>query len=824
MKKTGLTFLSVLTAGLLLSGCGSSGEGQNATNSIEQTGTTQKQSLAISSKQASALAISAQTLDDVKSRYNTNDTNEALKKLKLDIATSKVQDLQSLLLENKKANFVKKRLDELLASGEITEDEYNEFLQDVDLEKAFDAIMKNIVASSNVKKGPVLDFLKDGVSDVKDTIGSVTDKVTDKAKDTVVDLANTDLGNKATGAVFNVVLEDEGVTVFMLDQARNSETMTQIMIDALGNNWDLTKKMCPMLQENKEFGEKFAALAEEREIMAKFFFENIDANLYNCLGDAMLLSNDDEVHDESVKHSTTEYMGILMDRYSDFFVAPGSDSSNTSGYGRKDKFVSLMFDTGAPVTYDETTKSYLNHGDGNELANEKFFYALFKTPTSTDKFVSAMQKVDETTRKMLMDEIFLGRYGQNVDTLQGGFNIIAIGSGMYEGIYGSANTKAYGLASYLGAFWGFAGLIPSDRYVEYGKAFVNAGFQYAQMHGIDVWGTVGVKAQEIWNNYMSDSNTSAAQAPALYKTAGRGVLDSAWQNDFLTLLSSAWDNVSLTNISLDSVLDFDTDTIAQDLGSEYTKFIDTVIDGRDANGTKLYPTQITTDLDGTEVTDTVYGLHGLVELAIQEDIANVYYDGNITAAQADFTLPPFADITWDFVYNKASEGIVNYWDNKVNAQWLADLSDSELVKEYFYNEAYALYVPKWLLAFDWLKLPNNYNNTSFAQTDFNFQGGYVDLYIVSKNANLTDDADLATALGELKNNVTFEKVDMGDDSIIAVDENGKNLDGLYVYKLRLVSPEDVAAAIDYLSTLGSDALDAVGIDTSHATNDTSANQ
>ncbi len=821
MRKTGLTFLSVLTASLLLGGCGGGSDTQNV-RSANGTENGQHNSLAISQKQASALAVSAQALEDVKKRYNTKDANEALTKLKLDIAASKVDNLKSLLLENKKAEFVKKRLDELLLDNEITQDEYDQFLQEVDLEKMFDTIMKDITTGSIVKKGPVFDFLKGGVSGVTDTVQNVTGKVTDKAKDAVVDLANTDLGNKATGAVFNVVLEDDGVTVFMLDQARNSETMTQIMIDALGNNWDLTKKMCPMLQENKEFGEKFAALAEKRPILAKFFFENIDGDLYNCLGDAMLLSNDDEnygSYDNPVKHSTTQYMGILMDRYSDFFVAPGSDGSNTSGYGRKDKFVSLMFDTGAPVSYDETTKSYLNHGDGNELANEKFFYALFKTPGSTDKFVSAMQKVDENTRKMLMDEIFLGQYGQNVDTLQGGFNIIAIGSGMYEGIYGSANSRAYGLASYLGAFWGFAKLIPSDRYMEYGKAFVNAGFQYAQLHGVDVWGTVGVKAQEIWNDYMSDGNTSAAQAPTLYKTAGRGVLDSAWQNDFQTLLSSAWDNVSLTNISLDSVLDFDTDTIAQDLGNEYTKFIDTVIDGRDANGEKLYPTQIITDLEGTQVTDTVYGLHGLVELAIQEDIANVYYDGNISAAQAAFTLPPFAELTWNFVYNKASEGIVNYWDNKVNAQWLADLSDSDLVKEYFYNEAYALYVPKWLLAFDWLKLPNNYNNTSFAQTDFNFQGGYVDLYIVSKNVNLTDDADLATVLGELKSNVTFEKVDMGDDSIIAVDEDGKNLDGLYVYKLRLVTPQDVAAVIDYLSGLGSDALDAVGLDTSHAVNE-----
>ena len=812
MKKTGLTFLSILTASLLLSGCGSNTQEGNNTPKVD----VKKQPLAMSQKEAAALAISAQTLDDVKKKYDTNNTQEALKKLKLDIAVSDDQTLTTLLLEDKKAHFVEKYLNELLAQNAITQEEYDEYLQ-TDLNQAFDTIMHNAVTNSS-KKAPALGLSTNNL--LKDALGSVTEKLTDKAKGAVVDLANTKAGNKVTGEVFNVVLESDGVTVVMLDQARKSETITQVMIDALGNNWDLTKKMCPMLQTNKEFGEKFAALAEERESLAKFFFENIDGNMYNCLGDAMLLSNDDEnhgVYDAAVNHSTTEYMGILMDRYSNFFVAPGSDSSNTSGYGRKDKFVGLMFDTGKPVEYDDVNKTFINHGDANELANEKFFYALFKTPTSTGKFVSAMEKVDVPTRTLLMDEIFLGENGDKKDTLQGSFNIIAIGSGMYEGIYGSDTSRAYGLTSYLGDFVGFAGLVPSDRYVPYAKAFVNAGFTYAKMHNIDVWGTVGTQAQEIWNNYLADNNTStAAQGPALHKTAGRGTIGSDWTNDFMALLTSAWDNVSLINIG-DAVVNGDSSSldVAQD---EYSKFIDTVVDGRDANGTKLYATDITTELDNGEVTDTVYGLHGLVELAIQEDMVNVGAEENISAAKEAFTLPPFADITWDFVYNKASDGIVNYWDNTVSAEWLANLSDSDLVKEYFYNDAYKVYVPNWLLAFDWLKLPDNFEKTSFADTDFNFQNGYVDLYIVSKNDHLTDDADLATAIGALKSNVTFEKVNMGDDSIIAVDENGTNMDGLYVYKLRLVSPADLAAVVDYLGSLGSDALAAVGIDTSHATN------
>ena len=808
MKKTGLTLLSILAAGLLLSGCGSEDGTQ------QQSGI---QTSSISQEQASALAISAQSIDDIQAKYDTNDTEQAIRQLKIDIASGNVTDLQKLLVEEKKENFMKKYLNQLLQSGEISQSEYDEYLQDVDLKEAFDAVMKEISSPISTQATGANRISASGfLSSAKKSIKKVTNKIVDKAKDVVIDLADTKVGNKLTGAVFNLVLEDEGVTVFMLDQARNSETMTQIMIDALGNNWDLTKKMCPMLQENKEFGEKFAALAEERESMAKFFFENIDGRLYNCLGDAMLLSNDDSVHDSSVSHSTTEYMGILMDRYSNFFVAPGSDSSNTSGYGRKDKFVGLMFDTGLPVVYDENTTTYLNHGDGNELANEKFFYALFKTPTSTDKFVSAMEKVDENTRKILMDQIFLGEYNGQQDTIQGAFNIIAIGSGMYEGIYGNGTTSGYGLSKYGPAFLGFAKLIPSDRYMAYAKAFVNAGFEYAQMHNIDVWANSTDFVKNTWKNYISSDQSTIQTSSIGIQSAGRGTLDSEWTNDILTLVESAWDNVSLLSIG-EALLSNDQSSLAV-AQSEYSKFIGTIIDGTDDNGTKNYPTIIETNLSGSVVTDTVYGFHGLIELAIQEDIANTVYNGNIAQAKEDFVLPPFADLTWEFVYNSAADGISSYWDNQVNAAWLADLSDSSLIKEYFYTDAYALYVPNWMLAFDWLKLPNNVNNTQFADTNFNFQSGYVDVYIVSKNSDLTSDVDLQNAISGLKNNVTFNKVDMGDDSIIAVDANGQNLDGLYVYKLRLISPEDVATVIDYLASLGSQGLAAVGLDTTHAAN------
>lgn len=790
---------SLAVASLLFQGCG--GDSSEPAGASTEESVAQQALSGLTPQKAGALVLSAQALEKVKEKYDTTNAQEALTKLKLDLANMSDEELEDLLLQDKE-DYVIAALEALKEKGKITQEQMDEFIAQNDLNAVFDTIMKNLTqpsSRSSVKKGLGL-------------LSGITDTLTDGAKDVVVGALDTEVGHEVTGAAFSVVLESEGVTVVMLDQARNSETITQIMIDSLGNNWDLTKKMCPMLQENKEFGEKFAALAEERESMARFFFENIDGNMYNCLTDAMLLSNVDEEHVEDVRHSTTQYMAILMDRYADYFVAPNSDASNTSGFGRKDKFVGLLFDTGLPVEYDRATRTFTNHGDGNELANEKFFYALFKTPASTSKFVDAMNKVDPAVRTQLMDNIFLGVNGDTTDTIQGYLNIIAIGSGMYDGIYGKDGAPAYGLTSYAGSMIGFAMLIPSDRYLPYGKAFINAGYEYALFNGFDVWAGVGEKVKELWENYGTNES-STVSAAALHKSAGLGLLGSDWSDDITDLFISAWNYADLGDFT--SLLDGNFTAVVDGLSSEYDKALDVIIDGRDDNGTLAYPTEITNPLFTDN--DTVYGFHGLIELAIQEDLVNSGVADDLDAAKEMFTLPPFEDITWDYVYNTASEGIKNYWDNEVDAQWLADLSETEFVKEYFYSDAYKLYIPNWLLAFDWLKLPNNVENTHFESTNFDFQSGYVDLYIVSKNDNLTDDVDLQTALGALKENVEFNKVDMGDDSIIAVDENGRNLDGLYVYRLRLVTPEDVAAVIDYLATLGDDALNAVGLDTTHAT-------
>ena len=663
--------------------------------------------------------------------------------------------------------------------------------------------------------------------------------LTDKLKNGLEKLFDTSVGQKVTSAAFDVVLNSDGVTVVMLDAARKSHTITKVMIDALDADWSLTKKMIPMLQNNKEFGEKFAALAYEEPDMARFFFSRVDGPMYNALADAMLLSNDDANHHESVEHSTNAYMGILMGMYATEYFVPFSSGSHkvtlkaaVAEDGHKkdesvkyakndaagtlatdDNFVNLLADTKEVVVYDGND-TFTGHGDGNELINEKFFYSLFKTPGSTDSFVNAMDKLDQATVTELMDNIFLGQGPDANDTYQGYLNIISIGSAMYDGIYGEKNAETgtrengYGFGSYTGAFIGFAGLIEANRFVTYGKAFMNAGYEYAGMHGVDVWDeaiAAGTAAgQDIWDSYNADTN--ASNAPA--RSAGAGIIGSNWYLDTLELVVTAWDGVSLGDLG-NNLLDPDVDFFAALTDTGY-KAYNTVLDGRDSEGNALYPTLITHPIAANE---TVYGFHGLLELAIREDMVNTGFSTDMAEAEGNFTLPPFSELTMEFAYNTAYDGAAAYITN-IDATWFKDLSTNDLVREYFYPAADNVYIPSWMLAIDWLATPAAYTESNLAATDFDFNAGFFDVYVTSTNDALFTTTIDASALTDI--NIT--KVDMGTDSIIAVDESGTDMDGLYVYKIRVVSPADLDAVLKLLSGYADSALTAVGLDSSSAAN------
>ena len=747
---------SILLAGLLLQGCGDAEE--STTPVVEK------------SDAAKAAQSTANTLLAIAEAPDQQSAKLAISSD--DLATA-----------NNAEAFVKDALAQLVANGTITQAEADDFISRNDLNQFFlDAYAQNTTGAASPSR-------------------SIFDDIGDTIKDGLVDIMDSSIGGAITSATFEVVLNSEGVTVFMLDMARDSQTMTEIMIDALGRDWSLTNKMCPMLQTNKEFGEKFAALAYEEPTMAQFFFERVDAPMYGCLTDAMILSNDDSTfgsYDNPVEHSTNGYMGILLEQYATtFFIEPGSDSSNTSGYGRVDNFAGLMFTTGDVVTVDGNVTS--GHGDANELINEQFFYSIFKTPGTTDAFVAAMKLLPDADVTMFMDEIFLGEqnttaFGAGSDKVQGYYNIISIAGGMYTGI------EDYGFSKYSGAFLGFAGLIPADRYMSYGSQFMSAGYFWAEQNGVSVWGSVVDGAKDIYANYTTDPETTVAAAPA--RSGGLGLISSPWIDDTLAVFGTAWDQLNIDLWPEDGFIAY--------YNAEAMKAYSTIIGSPDSN--------LSTTL---ETGESVNGFHGLLELAIREDMVRTTAVADMTEAEAAFELPAFSEITWNFAYTSAKTGVVGYWNNVVDAEWLANLSTNELVRNYFYPSADNLYIPSWLMAIDWLTVPANMTAGSYEAIDVSFDGGYMDVYFVSTNADLLTNIELDNALAPIKSNIEFTKIAMGSDSIIVVDENGQTLDdGLNVYKIRVVTPADVDAVLAALAGLGNSALNAIGIDTDNATQTT----
>ena len=772
---------SILLAGLLLQGCGDAPvDGDEGTD-----GTTYK-SVNVSN---SAKLVSANSL--LKGSYSDNETTQTVSTIDAAFTQSQLT-LKLAVLANNDTE-VKEYLEKIIAeNNNVTT------MAEARAELA-KAMMTYTEADSKAPANGAASF-------------GPNRSILSKIKKGLVDILDSSLGDKITGAAFDVVLNSEGVTVFMLDLARKSQTITDVMINALDENWDLTRKMCPMLQENPEFGEKFVALADERPNLGEFFFEKIDATMYGCLTDAMILSSDEDhfgSYDRPVKHSTTGYMGVLLEKYATkYFIEPGTGTV-TYKDGSTDQFAKLLFTTGDVVTFDSDTNTTTGRGDAVELVNEQFFYAMFRTPTSTDAFVAAMDQLPDADVTMFMDEIFLGQqntaaFGEGQDTMQGYYNIIAIGSGMYEGIFGGATavkTEGFGFGSYTNAFVGFAGLISTDRYLAYGQAFVSAGFHYAAINSINVWENVttiaSTTAQDIWNGYTAQTTATPVKSGAPARSGGAGIISENWIDDTLDLLAAGWGNFSLTSI-VDSLLNSDASVIAE-INAQAAIAYATVLDGNlSTNGTCTYPTMVQGNFFG----DTVCGFHGLIQLAMQEDMVNS--EAYTEAEAALFILPPFANLTWDFAYNAASEGVSNYWTNVVDAAWLANISDLDMMREYLYpseDGIIAAYVPNWMLSVDWLKLPVTMTTTDYDKIDLNFDAGYVDVYFVS-----TRD-DLATI-------IDFEGVvTLVDSSIVGEDAAGNVAPALYVYTLRAVSPEQTAAAIAAIKALGENLI---GLDTDNA--------
>jgi hypothetical protein len=616
----------------------------------------------------------------------------------------------------------------------------------------------------------------------KQTQGLLT-PLTDKLKDLLVDVAGSDLLDGTVNKVFIAALNSEGVTTAMLDMAIGSETITQIMIDAMIYDWaGLTPKMIPMLETNKEFGEKFAVLAQTWDIMGHYFFEAVDAPMYAAVTKAMILSPE----------TTTRIMSEMMITYAtEYFVIPGTDYVPAAAgvAGDKERFVSILFDTGVISATTGENADSTTRGDGNELANEEFFYAMFKTPETTKNFVTAMQAVkaeNPATVKTLMDHIFLGERvtadGIVVDREQGIYNIYAIAKGMGEGLGGN------GFDSYSGSFTGFAGLVAFDRYVPYAKSFIGAASHYMDENGYSVSEFLSLAREAIFVTEEVDAPVEVTEVEDANKTTQSKRLHAEGDEEAVAEDQAWYDGL------WDSVVDF------------FGEGFDSISEWWDGQ-TGQFDEYI--DEIKTTIGETVDGL---------TEEARVYVEGELQAllGDADYVLPPFSEINIDYVTGEAERRFNDYITVKGYDGALSDLSETEFVQEYVYgtllagaqDSEYWEYMPNWIAGMDWLKVPDTYEDYKLE-----FNADNIAVYIISKNDSLESMRDI---LGK----PDLIQVDTLEDSPIS-NESGE----FYIYKLIVLNGDDIDFGA--LAEAGEDASDYVSsivVDNSEASSEPEATE
>jgi hypothetical protein len=610
--------------------------------------------------------------------------------------------------------------------------------------------------------GAIDDLAHGDLSGVKDRVDGIKDDIGDSIKDSVVDIAESDLVAPVVDEVFKVMLNSGKVTKVMLDMAIKSETITRVMIDALEHDWGLTTKMVPLLESDPEFGYKFAQLAQQWDIMSHYFFEAVDAPMYDALTKAMILNP-----------GTALIMSELMDQLAvEYFVIPAIDyvPSAPGVAGDKERFVSLLFSTGrvSDVANDSTSR-----GDGNELANEAFFYALFKSPESTTNFVAAMQKVkdnDPATVKALMDNIFLGKQntanGLVTDSEQSIYNIYSIAKAMAEGIGGE------GLDTYKNSFVGFAGLVSFDSYLPYAKSFVGAGSHYMNENGYSVSEFISLAKDSIFPSDEVDapSEGKTVQSKRLHAEGDEEVIENAWYDDVWNSVVEFFDFESISAWWDDQTVQFDT-------------YIDEI--------------KIT-------IGETVDSL---------TEEARIYLEGEIQTliGDPDYLLPPFSELSIDYVTGEATRRFDDYVTVNGYDDILSDISETEFVQEYVYgtilggaqDSEYWEYMPNWIAGMDWLKLPSTYEDYKLE-----FNADNIAVYIISKNDSLES---MRNILGK----PDLIAVDSLEDSPIS-NESGE----FYIYKLIVLNGEDIDFGA--LAEAGEEAGDYVSnivVDNSEATSE-----
>lgn len=647
-------------------------------------------------------------------------------------------------------------------AGKLSDEQYEKFIARTDLAKVyvaafFDAIakVKELKASLTSSDSSTIDTNTTetnttALASARQTNGlldPITDAVTSTLSGAIVDVVNVDAVNNVAGDAFSLVLQNEGLTVTMLDLAIDSKTVAQVMVDVMKDNWDLTEPMVPMITnpENTEFAEKFTYLAGIHDhIIANFVFKYIDSTMYDAITKAMTvpsttgdMENTNLVPEYSGSHKVTSNMGKLMaDLGVNYFVKPDDSyqivrSDMPELYAGDDAFARLMLDV------------------NNGAINERLFYSLFSESKMTADFVTTMQQVkaqDEATATFFMDNIFLGGEFDNLanvsdaDKNQSMRNISTVAMAMFDGY------KAEGLAPYSGSFVGFAGLVPFDRFKPYARAFGTAGYQYMKVNGLDIPG--GSIGQWIADKFFpSETEVAAAENLAAARGTNSVLTDTLeWiKTQFASY--AEWLSGATTYLLNNS--------FGQTIAAAFDEFVGSIKDGMDA-----------------AYASAVDKVHDFVEAKIQ-----------VVIADQNYTLPAFSDMNLSIAYMKSvvKTTALDIIDNPEAIHTFSENARVQGVYAYV-NEALATnkflaYIPTWMTRLDWIELPASVDGMPNIQ--LSFSTGSADIYILSDNASLVD---LQTNV--LGNQVLLSEVAL-EDSPIVVDSTNSEYSELHVYKFTI---------------------------------------
>ena len=536
---------------------------------------------------------------------------------------------------------------------------------------------------------------------------------------------NSDLLDPVLTQIFSVMLNNGDLSVEMIDLALLNSNLTPMIIDAMGNNWALlTPKIATLLKKESAFAQKLTELAATQANFGNFLFANIDQNMFSALSQAMV----------STQQTAVNVSNLLI-TYAPKHLKIPTNSVDTSELR---SFSTLIFSNGE--MHSDSNASTRN--DANELNNERFFYALFKSPIATANFITAMNSVQANDIKVstaLMNQIFLGERKESGLTIsdvdQSFYNIYAIVGGIAHGM------KTDGASEYVTGLSGFARLVPVDSFFAYSKRFASAGMSYLTRNDIDPQEFLSV-TQDAMFNY------TAFPESEVQKTLNAE--DDTTNND-------AWYETLWDNVSVGSIFGSLSEWWATASG-EYGSYISSISDKVGA----LVDTGI--DYVSAEV-------HVVLENEIQELLG-----------QAEYVLPPFSEIGYDYISGEVLRQVDDYITINGYTGILRDISDSSYVNEYIYEDAVNLakstevwkYIPIWMTEMDWLKLPASYENYQLE-----FTADQISVYFLSKNDSLAD-MRLITGLDNL-----IQVDSLGDRPISDETED------FYIYKIVVFNGDSI---------------------------------